>query len=129
VISKLALKSTPPLGHPSKGGDLAASAATGYDPLHRRGGVSRGGSEASFETGSNNTAAAGLLEVHLFDICENLYHREMEVFFLKRMRPERKFAAVSALKRQIMRDVEQARKILENLALQKNGLRYNALQQ
>jgi len=51
VISKLALKPTPPVGHPSKGGDLADSAATGYDPLHWRGGVSRGGSEASFETG------------------------------------------------------------------------------
>jgi len=68
VISELALKPTPPVGHPSQGGELTASAATGYDPLLGRGGVSRGGSEASFETGSTEVEYNGNTQVIVRDV-------------------------------------------------------------
>jgi riboflavin kinase/FMN adenylyltransferase len=50
-----------------------------------------------------------LLELHLFDLDQELYGEEMEVRFLRYLRPERKFADVEALKAQISDDVRQAR--------------------
>ena len=50
-----------------------------------------------------------LLELHLFDLDREIYGKEMEVRFLRYLRPEQKFENVEALKAQISRDVEQAR--------------------
>ena len=50
-----------------------------------------------------------LLELHLFDLDREIYGEEMEVRFLRYLRPEQKFENVEALKAQISRDVEQAR--------------------
>lgn len=49
------------------------------------------------------------LEVHLFDLDEDLYGRRLRCHFVKRLRAEQRFAGVDALKAQIARDVEQAR--------------------
>ena len=59
-----------------------------------------------------NRPSGRLLEVHVFDLEANLYHREMEVFFMERIRPERRFATVQALKLRIMKDIKLAKKIL-----------------
>jgi riboflavin kinase/FMN adenylyltransferase len=50
-----------------------------------------------------------LLELHLFNLDREIYGEEMEVRFLRYLRPEQKFENVEALKAQIGTDVAQAR--------------------
>ena len=50
-----------------------------------------------------------LLEVHLFDFDRDIYGRHVQVSFMKKLRPERKFESFELLKRQIELDAEQAR--------------------
>src|SRR3954470_18294249 len=50
-----------------------------------------------------------LLELHLFDLDREIYGEEMEVRFLRYLRPEQKFPDVEALQKQIATDVAQAR--------------------
>ena len=50
-----------------------------------------------------------LLELHLFDFHEDLYGCDVEVWFRRFLRPEKKFADVEALKSQIAADVREAR--------------------
>jgi riboflavin kinase / FMN adenylyltransferase len=49
------------------------------------------------------------LEIHLLDFDKNIYGEDVEVRFLKYLRPEQKFGSVDALKAQIETDVKQAR--------------------
>ncbi len=53
-----------------------------------------------------------ILELHLLDRKLSLYGREIEVFFIRKLRRERRFASLEALKRQIARDIEHARCVL-----------------
>ena len=57
-------------------------------------------------------AAAPLLEAHLFDFSGDLYGGEIEVFFEDFIRDEQKFDGLDALKGQIRKDCENARKLL-----------------
>ena len=50
-----------------------------------------------------------LLEVHLFGFNRDIYGRHVQVRFLKKLRPERKFESFELLKQQIELDAEQAR--------------------
>jgi riboflavin kinase/FMN adenylyltransferase len=63
--------------------------------------------------GYRPTVSAGdperLLELHLFDMNKDIYGEEIEVRFLRYLRPEQKFENVEALAAQISRDVAQAR--------------------
>jgi riboflavin kinase/FMN adenylyltransferase len=52
---------------------------------------------------------APLLEVHLFDWREELYGRHLRVRFLAKLRDEKKFDGLEALRAAIGQDVEQAR--------------------
>ena len=52
-----------------------------------------------------------VLEIHLFDFNRDIYGHDVEVRFLKFLRPEKKFANLDALVQQIRRDVEQARQL------------------
>lgn len=54
-------------------------------------------------------SAARLLEVHLFDWRRPLYGRRLDVRFLHRLRPERRFASLERLRLQMRRDRERAR--------------------
>lgn len=49
------------------------------------------------------------LEAHILDFTGDLYGRDLEVVFLKRLRDEKKFSTREALSEQIRRDVEAAR--------------------
>ncbi len=49
-----------------------------------------------------------LLEVHLLDFYKNIYGCKLEIEFLERIRDERKFASLEALKEQITKDVSFA---------------------
>jgi riboflavin kinase / FMN adenylyltransferase len=51
------------------------------------------------------------LEIHLLDFHDNIYGHDVEVRFLRYLRPERKFESVEALARQIEADVKQAREL------------------
>ncbi len=60
--------------------------------------------------GVRPTFAAGRsVEVHLFDIDRDLYDRRVRVGFVERLRSERKFDGIDALKAQIAQDVNDAR--------------------
>ncbi len=52
------------------------------------------------------------IEVYLFGFEGELYGRQMELQFVKRLRGEEKFPDVDSLVRQIRKDVEQARQVL-----------------
>jgi riboflavin kinase/FMN adenylyltransferase len=49
------------------------------------------------------------IESNLLDFTGNIYGRDIRVYFLKRIRPEHKFAAVEELSAQITKDAETAR--------------------
>jgi riboflavin kinase / FMN adenylyltransferase len=53
-----------------------------------------------------------MLEVHLFDLDQDLYGLALRVEFVHRLRDERRFPNVEALKDQIARDVAAARRLL-----------------
>jgi riboflavin kinase/FMN adenylyltransferase len=50
------------------------------------------------------------IESHLFDFSENLTSGKMEVHFWARLRDEQKFSGPDALRRQVLRDIEEARR-------------------
>lgn len=51
-------------------------------------------------------------EIHLFDFSENIYGKEIEIFFVEKIRDERKFDSVEELISQIKLDIKLARAIL-----------------
>jgi riboflavin kinase / FMN adenylyltransferase len=50
-----------------------------------------------------------VLEIHLFDFDRDIYGSDLEVRFVRYLRPEKKFESVEALAHQIALDVKQAR--------------------
>jgi riboflavin kinase/FMN adenylyltransferase len=52
------------------------------------------------------------LEVYLFDFDQDIYGRRMRVEFVHRLREERRFPGVDALRAQIAQDVVEARRLL-----------------
>ncbi len=50
-----------------------------------------------------------ILELHLFDIQRDLYGKDIEVFFFKKLRDERRFDSLAILKTQIAKDICHAR--------------------
>ena len=67
------------------------------------------GGVASFGVRPTVNSGAPQLEVHLFDFSGDLYGQPMEVAFVARLREERKFASIEALKEQMARDLADAR--------------------
>jgi riboflavin kinase/FMN adenylyltransferase len=53
-------------------------------------------------------------EVYLLDFQNNIYGKNIEIFFIDRLRDEMKFENSGKLAEQIKKDVEQAQKILQN---------------
>jgi riboflavin kinase/FMN adenylyltransferase len=65
--------------------------------------------------GTRPTVAAGRsFEVHLLDFDGDIYDRELRVGFVARLRDERKFADLQALKQQIQHDIQVARGSVES---------------
>ncbi len=62
-----------------------------------------------------------VMEMHLLDARANLYGRSVEVFFLRRLRPEKRFASPQDLARQIRADTVRARALLARIDRQKNS--------
>lgn len=57
------------------------------------------------------------IEVHLFDLHENLYGRVLEIYFIERIRGERKFTGPETLREAIGYDVKRCREILSTTTL------------
>jgi riboflavin kinase / FMN adenylyltransferase len=57
----------------------------------------------------SSSATERILEIHLLDFARDLYGKDLEVRFVRYLRPEKKFESVEALTRQIEADVKQAR--------------------
>ncbi len=70
------------------------------------------GGVASFGTRPTVDNGPPLLETYIFDFDADIYGREMEVEFVARIREERKFDSLEALKAEMARDMERARAIL-----------------
>lgn len=67
--------------------------------------------------GTRPTVSAGRsFEVHLLDFEGDIYERELRVGFVARLRDERKFSDLSALKQQIQIDIGDARQRLQRCA-------------
>ena len=52
-----------------------------------------------------------ILEIHLLDFKRDIYGKDLELRFVRYLRPEKKFENVDALVQQIERDVQQARSL------------------
>jgi riboflavin kinase/FMN adenylyltransferase len=61
-----------------------------------------------------NPVPLPLLEVHLFDWDGDLYGAHLRVRFLKKLRDEKKFDGIEALKEAIARDAREAREYFDN---------------
>lgn len=69
----------------------------------------RGVANLGFRPTVTHGASERLLELHLFDLNREIYGKDIEVRFVRFLRPEQKFAGVEALAAQIANDVKQAR--------------------
>ncbi len=58
-----------------------------------------------------STEKERVLEIHLLDFDREIYGKDLEVRFVRYLRPEKKFESVEALARQIEADVKQAREL------------------
>lgn len=62
--------------------------------------------------GGNSTT----VEVYLFDFHEDIYGQRLQLTFLRKLRDERQFASLAALKEQIKNDVKAAREFFQSAA-------------
>ena len=60
-----------------------------------------------------------VIELHVLDLNADLYGDDIEVFFIARLRDEKRFSSPAELARQIARDVESARTLLSRNGLSK----------
>jgi riboflavin kinase/FMN adenylyltransferase len=77
------------------------------NPQRRADGVASLGVRPTFATNGERQ-----LEVHLFDVDENLYGKRLRVEFVRRLRGEKRFSGAAALVAQMDRDSARARTVL-----------------
>ncbi|MBN3039273.1 MAG: bifunctional riboflavin kinase/FAD synthetase [Candidatus Omnitrophica bacterium] len=68
------------------------------------------GKRPTFE---NKKDAYPTIETHIFNFHNNIYGKKLEIFFVKRIRPEKRFYSPEALRAQIARDQHKAKSILK----------------
>ncbi|GAA6737005.1 riboflavin biosynthesis protein RibF [Thermus oshimai] len=89
--------------HPLKVLPPGVYAVEAEGPFGRRKGVANVGTRPTLEGKERR------LEVHLLGFMGALYGAELKVVFLKRLREERRFESLEALKEQIAKDIQAAR--------------------
>lgn len=57
------------------------------------------------------------LEVHVFQLHENLYGQQLAVSFVERLREEHRFDTVEALRQQLQQDEEQAKELFQSIKI------------
>ena len=80
--------------------------------VHREGRVYPGVANIGVRPTVDPTCSKRTVEVHLFDLSEDLVGKELSLEFVKFLRREQKFSGLDALKGQITKDCERARAIL-----------------
>jgi riboflavin kinase/FMN adenylyltransferase len=70
------------------------------------------GTRPTFESGEEN-----VVETHLLDFNKDLYGTRLRLGFVQRLRDEKKFDGVDALKMQIEADREHARQLFDRMGL------------
>jgi riboflavin kinase/FMN adenylyltransferase len=65
-------------------------------------------------TFSENNPQEPILELHIMNFAKDLYNKDIEIFFVAKIRNEKKFQTVTALRKQISNDVIKAETILTN---------------
>ncbi len=60
-----------------------------------------------FKPTINQSALAMTIEVHIIDFSDNIYQKNMTIYFHKRIRDELKFGNIEALKKQLLSDKEE----------------------
>lgn len=66
------------------------------------------------------------IEVHIIDFKGDLYGRNLEIFFIKRLRREKKFKTEEALKTQIRKDARKAKVFLSHKDIPRKILKYKS---
>ena len=56
-----------------------------------------------------------IIEAYIFDFSENLYEKEIEVEIIKKIRKKIDFKTVDEAKKQIAKDIQEIKNILNNL--------------
>ena len=74
----------------------------------KRGGMLCIGHRPTIETNGNIS-----VEVHIFNYCDDLYGEQLFVEFIGRIRDEKPFSSLDALKHQLMQDAVSVRTIIE----------------
>ncbi|MFC1461830.1 bifunctional riboflavin kinase/FMN adenylyltransferase [Verrucomicrobiota bacterium] len=77
--------------------------------------------------GSERKDRERVLELHLFNITQDLYRQDIEVFFLKKLRNERRFSSLQALKHRVEKDMVQAREWLQQHSGQEEVTAYRSM--
>ncbi len=77
--------------------------------VRRLRGVANVGRRPTMAPAAEGVPVPLLVETHILDFDEDLYGREMEVGFLRRLRPERRFDSPAQLRGQIVRDINKVR--------------------
>ena len=75
----------------------------------RRGGMLNIGTRPTLHNGERIS-----IEVHIFDYSGNLYDKLLSVAFISRLREEREYGTVEALKEQLTKDEARCRRMLED---------------
>jgi riboflavin kinase/FMN adenylyltransferase len=74
------------------------------------GAVFRGVANLGYRPTIESEKPERLLELHFFDLEKDIYGADVEVRFLRYLRPEQKFESLEDLKAQIARDAAEARR-------------------
>ena len=66
--------------------------------------------------GTNPTVDGGeqSIEIHFFELDQNLYGKKLKIELLERLRNERKFESLDSLRIQLSKDKKDALKFIEN---------------
>ncbi len=56
------------------------------------------------------------IELHLIDFKRHLYNQNIEIYFMKRLRDEKRYSSEKRLKKQIEADIERSKKILSRFS-------------
>ena len=99
-------------------GDLATAAAMQFPPngvylaeARIHGTLHHGVVNLGYRPTVSSGKSERVLEIYLLDFDRDIYGEDVEVRFVRHLRPERKFDSVEALVRQIELDVRQAREL------------------
>jgi riboflavin kinase/FMN adenylyltransferase len=90
-------------------------------------GVLNIGFKPTFYGGRLKRRKEPLMEVHLMDFHGSLYERNIEIFFARKIRKERRFRSERDLRRRIDADIRQALKVLTGQGISRKIKRYKYL--